>query len=377
MTNPVTPSEPQPRRDARRTAAGSTAARSKGRLARAVVAALVVVAGAAAVVWSYLESRESLERESEREKPVRAAARVASGTGVIHIDDDAQRASGIATKRLSATAHPEELRAYGMVLDVARLTELGNAYANAEAQARTAQARIAFSQAAYERARMLHDNDGGVSQAALQAAEATFRTDEAGAAAAVSMVRTLAATARQEWGPVLGKSLVERSETVVRLIERQDFLLQVTLRPGVPPPKSIVAAAIARDGEDRTAITLVSPATRTDPRIQGVSLFFLAPGDSGVLPGMNVRAVIATGDTRDGIAVPSEALVWWQDRPWVYRVTDDDTFVRTAVATDLPTPDGGYIDRTLGRDAEIVTHGAQLLLSEEFRAQIQVGEDGQ
>ena len=366
----ATPSGPQPRPDTR-------GAGRKGRLARAAVAALMVAAGAAAVVWSYLQSRESFEREAEREKPVRAAAQVAAGTGVIHIDDDAQKTSGIATTRLSATPHPEELRAYGTVLDVARLTELSNAYANAEAQARTANAKIAFSQAAYQRAQMLHDNNGGVSQAALQAAEAAFRTDEAGAAAAVSMVRTLAATAHQEWGPVLGKSLLERSETVVRLIERQDFLLQVTLRPGVPPPKSIVAAAIARDGEDRTAITLVSPATRTDPRIQGVSFFFLAPGESGVLPGMNVRAVIVTAEAHDGIAVPPEALVWWRDRPWVYRVTDDDTFVRTAVATGLPTPDGGYIDRDLGREAEIVTRGAQFLLSEEFRAQIQVGEDGQ
>jgi hypothetical protein len=46
-----------------------------------------------------------------------------------------------------------------------------------------------------------------------------------------------------------------------------------------------------------------------------------------------------------------------------------------AIATDLPAPDGGYIANDVAKDAEIVTHGAQLLLSEEFRAQIQVDED--
>ena len=35
----------------------------------------------------------------------------------------------------------------------------------------------------------------------------------------------------------------------------------------------------------------------------------------------------------------------------------------------------GYIEKDVPKDAEIVTRGAQLLLSEEFRAQIQVGED--
>ena len=362
----TTSAAPQPRR-----------AGGNGRLWRGAAATVVVMAGAAAVIWGYLEGRESLEREAEREKPVRAATRVESGSGVIHIDDAAQETSGIATTRLSAAPRRQELRAYGMVLDVARLTELSNAYANAEAQVRSAEARMAFSRASYERARMLHDNEGGVSQATLQAAEAAYRSDEAGTGAAVSMVRTLAATAHQEWGPVLGKSLLEHSDTVVRLIERQDFLLQVTLPPGVPAPKSVAAAAIERDGADRAAVTLVSPATRTDPRIQGVSFFFLVPADSGVLPGMYVRAFIATGDARDGVVIPPEALVWWQDRPWVYRLAGDDTFVRTAVATDLPTPDGGYIDRNLGDGTEIVTRGAQFLLSEEFRSQIQVGEDGQ
>jgi hypothetical protein len=168
---------------------------------------------------------------------------------------------------------------------------------------------------------------------------------------------------------------------VVRLIERQDFLVQVTLPPGVPVPKMVTEAAIESPAKgpdnSRVAITLVSPATRTDARIQGVSFFYLAPAGSGVLPGMNVLAYLATGGGADGVAIPAEALVWWQDRPWVYRRTEPETFVRTGIAIDQPTPGGGYIDRNLGKEAEIVTRGAQLLLSEEFRAQIQVGGDGQ
>jgi hypothetical protein len=262
-----------------------------------------------------------------------------------------------------------------MVLDAARLTDLSNNYVNAEAQLRTVQAKIAFSRAAFERAQKLFDNERSISQAQLQSAEAAYRTDEAGVGAAESLVRTIAATAHQEWGPVLGASLVERSAAVLRLIERQDFLVQVTLPPGLPAPKSVAAAAIEAPASRRAAITLVSPATRTDARIQGVSFFYLAPAGSGVLPGMNVLAFLSSGDGADGVAIPAAALVWWQDRPWVYRRTEPDTFVRTPIATDQPTPGGGYIDRNLGTEAEIVTRGAQLLLSEEFRAQIQVGGD--
>jgi hypothetical protein len=347
----------------------------KRQLLVGALAAMIVAAIAGGVIWAYLESREGLDREAEREKPVRAAARVTSGNGVIRVERAAQERSGIETRRLPAARHLDQIRAYGMVLDAARITDLSNSYVNAEAQLRTAQAKVTFSKAAFERSQKLYDSDRSISQAQLQSAEAAFRTDEAAVGAALSQVRTLAATAHQEWGPVLGQSLVERSATVVRLIERQDFLVQVTLPPGVAAPKQVASATIESPGTPRAAIMLVSPATRTDARIQGVSFFCLAPAESGVLPGMNVLAFLASGSGADGVAVPAEAVVWWQDRPWVYRRTEPETFVRTVIATDQPAPGGGYIDRGLGTEADIVTRGAQLLLSEEFRAQIQVGGD--
>jgi len=351
--------------------------KGKRRLLRPALTAMIAIGAAGAAIWGFVENREELTREAEGERPLRAAARVAirDGVPVIRIDAAAQERSGIETTRLRTTHYEDQVRAYGMVLDAARLTDLSNSYANAEAQLRTAQAKATFSKAAFERAQKLYDSERSVSLALLQSAEAAFRADEAGVGAAESQVRTLSATAHQEWGPVLGKSLIERSPTVVRLIERQNFLLQVTLPPGISVPDPPAAATIESPRKARAEITLVSPATRTDARIQGLSFFYLAPAESGVLPGMNVLAFLSSGPGGDGAHVPAEALVWWQDRAWIYRRIETETFVRTQIATDQPTRAGGYIDKTLPRDAEIVARGAQLLLSEEFRAQIQIGED--
>jgi hypothetical protein len=342
------------------------------------ITVLISIAAAGAATWGFIESREELTREAEREHPLRAPAKVGirNGTPVIRIDAATQERSGIETTRLLTAPYVDQVRAYGMVLDAARLTDLSNGYANAEAQLRTAQAKITFSKAAFERAQKLYDNERSVSLALLQSAEATFRADEAGVGAAESQVRTLLATAYQEWGPVLGKSLVDRSPTVTRLIERQDFLVQVTLPPGVAIQSPPAAAAIENPRKARSRIIFVSPATRTDARIQGLSFFYLAPAESGVLPGMNVLAFLSSGEGVDGVAVPAEAVVWWQDRAWIYRRIEPEIFARTQIATDQPTAVEGYIDKNVPNDAEIVTRGAQLLLSEEFRARIQVGEDG-
>jgi hypothetical protein len=93
------------------------------------------------------------------------------------------------------------------------------------------------------------------------------------------------------------------------------------------------------------------------------------------MPGMNVLAFLPSGMTVEGVTVPAAAIVWWQDRAWVYRRTGANTFTRAEISTDLPAPGGGYMVKTLPKETQIVTRGAQLLLSEEFRAQIQVGED--
>lgn len=188
-------------------------------------------------------------------------------------------------------------------------------------------------------------------------------------------MRTLAATALQNWGPVIGKALLDGAPLVSRLIERQDFLLQITLPPGVSPPEPPRAASVQAGDGPRAEVAFVSPATRTDPKIQGVSYFYLAPAESGVLPGMNVLAHLPVGAAVEGELVPPAAVVWWQDRAWAYRRTGPETFTRVQIPTDLPARGGGYVVKDLPAGTEVVTAGAQMLLSEEFRAQIQVGED--
>jgi hypothetical protein len=339
-----------------------------------LLVATAVTALGALMVWGVLAGRNEAAIEAERDRPIKVPIRVSSENGepLIKLDSETQQRSGIETAALPSAPHPEQVRGYGMVLDVARLTELSNNYANAKAQVQIAQAKLAMSRPAFERAQKLFTEHQVVSEAQLQAAVAGFGTDQASLAAAEAQVRTLTATAYQEWGSVLGKSLIDGSPMITRLIERQDFLLQITLPPAVILPTPPSTASIATDKLSQAAITFVSPATRIDPKIQGMSFFYTVPAESGVLPGMNVLASLPSGKSIEAATVPASAIVWWQGRAWVYRRRGRDSFVRVEIATDLPARGGGYIVKDLPKDAEIVMRGAQLLLSEEFRSQIQV-----
>jgi hypothetical protein len=162
-----------------------------------------------------------------------------------------------------------------------------------------------------------------------------------------------------------------------RLVQRQDYLVQVTLPPGVlvtiPPP----TAAIQLENGQRKDIHFISAATKTNVSIQGVSLLYTVAASSDLLPGMNVLAFLPLDSTVDGVVVPGPAIVWWQGHAWVYVQTGPSTFARRAIATDYLLPEGGFLVRTLTSGTEVVVQGAQMLLSEEFRAQVQVGEGGE
>lgn len=357
--------------------------RALGRRVLGVGIALALLGGLAALVISgFMEGRQEVAVEAEREGPIKPPLRVklpSRGEPIVTFDAATQKTIGLELMTPAASPYEDHVRAYGTVLDLATLTTLNTAYVAAVSQLHTAEAKFAASQPAYARAQALYAKDIG-SLAQMQTAEAAVLTDKASVAAAESQVRTLAATALQEWGPVVGRALVASAGLVNRLIERQEFLLQVTLPPSVsidPPPTASVEVG---GSSHRFDVRYISPATRTDPKIQGLSFFYAAGANTGVLPGMNVRAYLATGHSVEGYVVPSAAVVWWSGRAWVYLRLDEDSFTRREIPTDMPTQDGsGFVVPVKalgdGDPPQIVVKAAQLLLSEEFRAQIQVGGD--
>jgi hypothetical protein len=309
--------------------------------------------------------------------PQLPAARTAveDGRTLVRLTAPERDRIGLVTEVRPAAPHRQELTAYGTVLDLARITELANSYAGAVAALQTARARVEVSASAARRARSL--GAGVVAVAQIETAEGTLLTDQASVAVAESQLRTLAATARQEWGSVLGKAIVERAPLVTRLIERVDFLVQVTLPPGeglAQPPQTAYAEVPPQS--ERVALRLVSGATRTDPRIQGQSFFYLVSGESGLLPGTSTMAFLPAERAVKGVLVPEDAVVHGEGGTWVYRGTGDGAFVRHPVRPDAPMSADAFVVQDLPDGCEIVLRGGQALLSEEMKSRIRVvGDD--
>jgi hypothetical protein len=347
------------------------------RLSTFLVAIIVLAGIGAFLVWGFLEGQKELAVEQERERPVKAVSRVSiqDHEPVITLDRGTRHHSGIVVAPLEPTSHQEELRAYGTVVDLGDLIDLRKSLATAKADVEKAQAGLEASRKEYERLKALHAENRNISDKALQAAAAAWRGDAASVHAAQDTLRAWEGSAQQRWGGVLTKWVFDPSPAFDRLLQRQDVLLHITLPADTPLASASQTATIQAQDGTLAAATLVSPSPRTDARIQGMSVFYLAPAQTpGLLPGMNVLAYLPVGPQVQGVVVPASAIVWWQGKTWVYGEKDENHFVRREISTETPVQQGWFVAKHLAAGDRLVVRGAQLLLSEEFRAQIQISQ---
>jgi len=357
-----------------------TVCRTAGSTHRSRAAALLIALAIPALLSVPAGPAARADDDGSSDAPARVAVR--GGVVTLTLDRTEQQNAGIETARPAAAPAQDTLPAYGEVLDAGPLATLVAAYADAASQVQTAQARLAVSRAAAGRARLLYNDRQNISHAELQAAEAALDIDQAALAAARSRLAVVSADASQNWGPVIGSALAAGAPLVARLTGRRDYLVRVTLPPGVMPAAAPATATALRPDGTGVTLRLVSAAASADPRLQGLAYFYDVAAGSGLLPGLDVSVSLLAGGQgqRPRVVVPGSAVVWLEGRPWIYLRTGPRTFIRRTIDAEQgeagqDASDGGYVVAGLPPGAEVAVRGVQMLLSEEFRAQVDVDED--
>jgi hypothetical protein len=109
--------------------------------------------------------------------------------------------------------------------------------------------------------------------------------------------------------------------------------------------------------------------------LQAPSFLYAISAHPGLIPGINLPVFLPSGPVRNGVIVPYAAIVWWQGRAWCYVEEKPEKFTREEVSTANPAAGGWFMSEGISAGARVVTLGAQALLSEEFRSQIQANQD--
>ncbi len=343
------------------------------RVAFAILLLLVFVGGLGSIFHAFVgqtKADDNDDPETVANPPTRVT--IKNGVTILTLSAADVQNAGIECARLAPAPADNAVLGFATILDPAALADLNAQYFGAETQAKSANAKLAISQAALERAKLLYGDQQNISAAQLQSAESAFESDTATLAAARAHLAGVAAAMRQNWGGVVATALVNHAPLINALIERREYLAKVTLPPGVIPAAPPETADAALNNSAKIRLTYLSLATAADPKLQGIAYFYIAPAQDGLLPGLNLEVSLAVKASGRGWIVPNSAVVWLEGQAWIYIRSDPKTFVRREIAPNRPASDDGYIVTDLPPDAEVAVHGAQMLLSEEFRAQVPV-----
>lgn len=267
---------------------------------------------------------------------------------------------------------------------------LTNQLATARSEFSASTASAAAARAAYERAGILNADNKNVSDRVLEDAASRLKAEEARLKAATDTVG-LIENSLQSSGPTGNKPLtVERGGDIVEItaqpgesiepgspilrIARLDRLLaRVDVPPGQHVPAGSTTARIYAVGYENTPIAAerVAVAATVDPKSQGESFLFRLTGTLfGLRPGLAVTARMnVPGPRKAGVVVPRSAIVRVMGRSFAYVQTGTDQFARKEVPLDNPVEDGYLATANFAAGDRVVTQGAQILLSEEFKSQ--------
>jgi hypothetical protein len=321
-----------------------------------------------AVVITLALARASHPRADEEgeEKPITSTvarvSRDAAGNVVVAMDSAAQKEIGITTEILKPVVRPFEVEGYGFVLDPAPLSKLN-------ADLTSAQAALDSSSAQYHRTRRLYAEQENASLRDLQSAEATYLNDRARAEA-------LEQELRDAWGGQIAQiDSRARGELVRALIDRREAIARVTAPIGEALDSAPGRAEVLVLGHEQQPLLAraVYEAPTINPQMQGQTFLLLIDTKRfPIRPGMAVSARLPTsGKSEQGVIVPRAAVVRFAGKEWIYRTLARDRFGRREIVPAELTAEGYFVTEDLPPGTPIVVTGAQTLLSEEQKAQIQ------
>jgi hypothetical protein len=302
-------------------------------------------------------AHESAGPAKEAGEPPQAGSR-----GLVKLDTRVQHRLHLKVEPLTAITTSAELKGYGRVLDPTPLASLVTELASAQAAATASGKEFARLQSLQE--------DNNASIRALQAAEAAATRD-----------RLLVQSARDRLALAWGQTVSQRTDlpALVRALTTQERLIvRIDLPAGerITGPASTARLVGLADETHSTAAEYLSPAPATDPQMQGEGLLYLTRDNSLHLAAdAAVTGYLAlSGQTLHGVLLPRSAVLRHAGETWVYLQIDETQFRRVPVALTHPAEGGWLISQGLKSGDRAVTDGAQVLLSEELKSQLSLGD---
>lgn len=293
------------------------------------------------------------------------------------LDPEMQKRAGIQTVKLTPSLNGPETLVFGNVAPLDRLLILRQQYLNSLAEQQAAQAKNTEAQLNLHRTKTLNDQEI-VSKRRLQEQMTQARTEQSQLAISQYQKDLVINNCQLEWGATLCQWLTESKGSKMReFIELKAQLLQITLPAGHELRPEQTQVFVDEHGERERAIpaTLLSAIPMIDPVTQGRRYIFKS--SQRLLPfGSHLSVWLPEASpSRTSVSLPRSAVVRHNGETLVFIKTADNRFIRQPLSKLTPSLDCCFSTQELSIGQEIVSTGAQTLLSQSLKSQIPQEDD--
>lgn len=335
---------------------------------------LVIIGLFWVLVFYGRDEYEAMQQGEEEE--VAGSSRLENNHGLqwVKLNQATQLNSGITVQALQPFQYQGNIKALGTVISLQPLIDYNSQYQQLKAQLALAQSALPNHSLQLKRLQVLNADDKNVSDKVVQEAQALVLNDQTQIRTSQAQLTSLTQTIAAQWGPELTKLVTanQTADALHELLTQKRVLIQVSFPLSYREPDSQSTLNVTPIHEQNQPITAqyVSQSIQSDISNIGKTYFYSAPAEY-LRVGMRVNAVPNEPLSKEtqGVSIPNQAIVWHAGMAWVYIKQDADRFLRKPVSVEHEI-DGGWFDPSLSPGTQVVTRGAQLLLSEEFKYQI-------
>jgi len=297
----------------------------------------------------------------------------------VMLDDEAQDYAGIETRTLIASSYFPEVQAQARVMDVAVLLDARADYNQARAALNVATVGESSAKQELNRLTKLSQGAGSVATKNVNYAAASWREAKARLLGTQFQLKDVKDQVRQAWGETISAWVIgSDSKPLERLVSRQDRLILVTLPVEKTLPAELSFIRIARNGirHDARKAYFVAPAVSSSNQVVQGETYYFRTATGKLRSGMRLDVWLPeTDEPLSGVVIPNTAVVWYAGQAWAYVELGEGKYQRRSLKGSINMQDGLFVQQGMEQSESLVLTGSQMLLSEEFRWQIQDEDD--
>jgi len=296
---------------------------------------------------------------------------VSTQNKIITLSDSMIKNSGINIQLISESRKRSSNLSYGYVVNLKNLIDYKTNYLNLNFEINKSNLQLKKEIVRFKTLQTLNQDNKNIADSVVGEKEIEINNLSNNLYIQKNNKNNLLQIIDQEWGQSFKDLLTDPKTSLLQNIFNSDSrLIKITIAnnkiQNLPPSELVLFSPLQPKNKYKANFVSKAPFGSLD--IQGSSYFYLALGND-LMIGSKINSYIesAEGSQVKKFHIPKSAIIWNVGKPWIYAESSNNSFLRHPIFKLEEVDDGWVVQFENIPPRAIVTKGAQLLLSEEYK----------